>query len=54
MLDIAGDMFDDHLKAVQNVLKEWGEPEPVCRAGLFHSIYGTQGAHAGTTDSSAM
>lgn len=36
-------MFNDHLKAVQRVLQEWGEPEPICRAGLLHSIYGTQG-----------
>ena len=43
LLSNAGDMFNDHLKAVQRVLEEWGEPEPICRAGLFHSIFGTQG-----------
>lgn len=43
LMPTAGDMFNDHLKAVQRVLQEWGEPEPICRAGLLHSIYGTQG-----------
>lgn len=31
-----------HLVAVHNKLAEWGCPEDVCLAGLFHSIYGTE------------
>ncbi len=36
----SGDLFGDHLRAVQRVLKEWGENEELQLAGLFHSIYG--------------
>eukprot|EP00965_Chrysotila_dentata_P244570 6206056-Pleurochrysis_carterae.AAC.4 len=35
--------FDGHLKGVQAVLRSWGMPEHLCSAGLFHSIYGTEG-----------
>ena len=35
--------FDDHLKGVQSVLRSWGSDEDVATAGLFHSIYGTEG-----------
>ena len=35
--------FDAHLVGVQSVLRTWGAREDVCRAGLFHSIYGTEG-----------
>jgi len=35
--------FDDHLKGVQAVLRYWGAPSHLTRAGLFHSIYGTEG-----------
>lgn len=35
--------FDDHLKGVQAVLRKWGSSEYICDAGLFHSIYGTEG-----------
>ncbi len=31
-----------HLIAVHNDLKSWGCNEEVCRAGMFHSIYGTE------------
>jgi hypothetical protein len=31
-----------HLIAVHRILAEQGCPEEVCRAGMFHSIYGTQ------------
>src|SRR5688572_21929288 len=31
-----------HLAAVYRLLAEQGYPEDVCRAGLFHSIYGTE------------
>jgi len=32
----------DHLVGTHDLLQQWGNPEPVCLAGLFHSIYGTQ------------
>lgn len=34
--------FLAHLIGVYNDLKTWGCDQDVCRAGLFHSIYGTQ------------
>ncbi|MEN5378521.1 DUF6817 domain-containing protein [Sphingobacterium kitahiroshimense] len=30
-----------HLEGTYNILKEWGNNEAICLAGLFHSIYGT-------------
>lgn len=38
-----GGDFLHHLQAVQRVLEEAGAEPAVSRAGLFHSIYGTQG-----------
>jgi len=38
-----GDLFGDHLRAVQRVLKEWNAGKELELAGLFHSIYGTEG-----------
>ena len=35
--------FDEHLKGVQAVLRYWGAPTYLSNAGLFHSIYGTEG-----------
>eukprot|EP00467_Chlorarachnion_reptans_P002416 CAMPEP_0114514796 /NCGR_PEP_ID=MMETSP0109-20121206/16356_1 /TAXON_ID=29199 /ORGANISM="Chlorarachnion reptans, Strain CCCM449" /LENGTH=309 /DNA_ID=CAMNT_0001694883 /DNA_START=316 /DNA_END=1245 /DNA_ORIENTATION=- len=35
--------FDEHLKGVQAVLRNWGAPTHLANAGLFHSIYGTEG-----------
>lgn len=35
--------FDVHLRGVQAVLRHWGADEELCNAGLFHSIYGTEG-----------
>jgi hypothetical protein len=32
-----------HAIGVHNDLKVWGCDEEICRAGLFHSIYGTEG-----------
>ncbi|KAK9805046.1 hypothetical protein WJX73_006614 [Symbiochloris irregularis] len=34
--------FLDHLMGVSRVLQNWGEPQAVCDAGLFHSIFGTE------------
>jgi len=30
-----------HLSGTHDLLEAWGNPKPVCDAGLFHSIYGT-------------
>ena len=32
----------DHLQKTYELLKQWNNPNYVCLAGLFHSIYGTQ------------
>lgn len=32
----------DHLIRVHDFLAEWGNPQAVCLAGLFHNIYGTE------------
>ena len=34
--------FLEHLIAVYRDLEKWGADEAVCRAGMFHSIYGTE------------
>jgi hypothetical protein len=31
----------DHLAGTYRLLEDWGNPPATCRAGLFHSIYGT-------------
>ena len=36
------EVFLAHLIAVHRDLKVWGCDEELCRAGMFHSIYGTQ------------
>lgn len=41
--DLAHGSFDDHLKGTMAKLEAFGFAEPVCLAGLFHSIYGTEG-----------
>jgi len=35
--------FDEHLKGVQAILRYWNSPVHLTNAGLFHSIYGTEG-----------
>jgi hypothetical protein len=37
----SGRDFYTHLKGTHDLLQVWQNPEPVCIAGLFHSIYGT-------------
>jgi len=32
-----------HLKGTKDLLSKWGNREALCNAGLYHSIYGTQG-----------
>jgi hypothetical protein len=37
----SGRTFLEHLKGTRQILQDWGMPEHVCIAGLYHSIYGT-------------
>ncbi len=37
----SGRFLYDHLAGVYGLLRRWDNPEPVCLAGLFHSVYGT-------------
>jgi len=37
----SGRFLYDHLEGVYGLLKRWDNPESVCLAGLFHSVYGT-------------
>ncbi|KAK1747422.1 hypothetical protein QTG54_001385 [Skeletonema marinoi] len=44
VLDHTGsEAFDAHLRGVQAILRYWGAPPHLYNAGLFHSIYGTEG-----------
>lgn len=36
-------MFDEHLRGVQAILRYWNSDTAISNAGLFHSIYGTEG-----------
>jgi hypothetical protein len=38
----SGRTLFDHLKGVHDLLRDWDNPQHVCLAGLFHSIYGTR------------
>lgn len=38
----SGGTLRGHFTAVHNILARWGRPAHLCRAGLFHSIYGTE------------
>eukprot|EP00891_Asterochloris_glomerata_P002987 jgi/Astpho2/2987/Aster-03298 len=40
---VSGDVFSDHLRAVQDVIRSYNVESPVVSAGLLHSIYGTEG-----------
>jgi Domain of unknown function (DUF6817) len=39
---LAGRSFAEHLTATFEILADWGAPEEVTLAGLFHSVYGTE------------
>lgn len=41
----SGRTLFDHLKGTHDLLRDWGNDEDVCNAGLFHSIYGTKTFH---------
>jgi len=36
----ARDTFANHLRGTWGILNAWGQPQEICRAGLFHTIYG--------------
>ena len=38
----SGRSLYEHLVGTHDLLQAWGNAEPVCAAGLFHSIYGTK------------
>jgi len=40
-LDHSDSTFFDHLWGTYSLLKKMGEPEYICDAGLYHSVYGT-------------
>jgi len=39
-----------HLKGTKELLSKWGNRESLCNAGLYHSIYGTEGYKNQTSD----
>jgi len=41
-IEHSGRTLLDHLVGTHNLLKQWHRREPVCDAGLFHSVYGTE------------
>lgn len=41
--DLSAGTFMDHLVGVEAAMRVWELPETLCMAGLFHSVYGTQG-----------
>ena len=40
----------DHLIGVHDILKDWGAPQYIQDAGLFHSVYGTSKFHHESTN----
>ena len=40
-LDHVNGDLTQHLKGTYALLAEWGNPEPICLAGLYHAVYGT-------------
>ncbi len=49
----SGRTLFDHLVGVHGHLERWKNPQPVCLAGLFHSVYGTSAFHKQTIKLSA-
>ena len=41
-IEHSGEDFLSHLKGTMDLLKNWGAPEHLYLAGLFHSVYGTE------------
>lgn len=37
-----GNLFD-HMNGTAQLLRDWGNPDPICHAGLCHTVYGTFG-----------
>ncbi|MEZ4362450.1 MAG: hypothetical protein R3B48_19830 [Kofleriaceae bacterium] len=44
----------DHLLGTEALLRRWGAPAHVCRAGLYHSVYGTEAYPRATIPRSAV
>eukprot|EP01052_Picozoa_sp_SAG31_P026422 SAG31_NODE_2393_length_5793_cov_18.326484_2_plen_212_part_00 len=42
-LDLKHGSFFDHLVGTYEVLERWGAATSVCLAGMYHSVYGTEG-----------
>jgi len=40
----------DHLKGTRELLSKWGNRKELCDAGLYHSIYGTEGFKQRSTE----
>src|ERR1700730_12891019 len=38
-----------HLRGTEALLREWGAPDVVCVAGLYHAVYGTAGYNPALT-----
>ena len=41
-----------HLEGTYQLLQEWGNPTPLCLAGLCHAVYGTDGFEISLLDTS--
>ena len=41
----SGRDFFTHLSGTHVLLRSWDNPDAVCHAGLFHSVYGTSHFH---------
>jgi hypothetical protein len=35
--------LERHLRGTQRLLRNWGSRDPLCLAGLYHAVYGTDG-----------
>jgi hypothetical protein len=38
-----------HLRGTESLLRSWGASEALCRAGLYHAVYGTDGYNPSLT-----
>lgn len=38
----SGRTLMDHLQGTWRLLRDWDNPDEICTAGLFHSVYGTE------------
>jgi hypothetical protein len=47
---IAGTTLLDHFERTEQLLRSWGNPEPVCLAGLCHAAYSSDGFEGQVVD----